>query len=210
MASHMFGFSRDSIPVLSVVDSPIEGKFVQALFDYMKNIGMRPSFHAHAHAKGVVVFDGNRGLSRWSVVCGYRHPGLGKKSVDFLVSLESGNDVSELAVELDGRMSHSTDEQKARDREKDRIMLSLGVPVVRFSGTEVNSDAGSCVCYVIDTIESISQREFVMRTSAFYAGAEYALMLAKRKNSDIDGVVREFGSRRLELFIDYTMSGKFA
>jgi very-short-patch-repair endonuclease len=58
--------------------------------------------------------------------------------VDFLLVLKDGEDFRAIAVECDGHDFHEkTREQVARDKKRDRALLSLGVPVFRFSGSEI-------------------------------------------------------------------------
>ena len=73
--------------------------------------------------------------------------------VDFLVdfwSEDSGRHL--IVVECDGHDFHDrTKEQAARDRARDRLMLSNGIKVVRFTGSEIWKDPFGCI-FEIDTI----------------------------------------------------------
>jgi very-short-patch-repair endonuclease len=72
------GFTNDSIPALSVVESPIEGR-------------------------------------------------------------------ASIGVELDGKAFHASDSQISADRKRDRLALLNGLPIIRYSGSEVFSSAASVV-----------------------------------------------------------------
>lgn len=61
--------------------------------------------------------------------------------VDFLYEREK----RKIAVEIDGHDSHKTREQRTHDARKDRFLKSIGVEVVRFTGTELNADAMKCI-----------------------------------------------------------------
>jgi very-short-patch-repair endonuclease len=50
-----------------------------------------------------------------------------------------------MAVEIDGHEWHErTKDQASRDRAKDRMFLSLGCPVIRFTGSDVYENAAGC------------------------------------------------------------------
>ena len=50
-----------------------------------------------------------------------------------------------IAIELDGHEAHKTREQRRRDARKDRWLQSRGVPVLRWTGSDVYRDAAECV-----------------------------------------------------------------
>lgn len=50
-----------------------------------------------------------------------------------------------ILIECDGKEFHSTDRQQANDRLKDNAALKAGVRLVRFSGSEINSDIDRCI-----------------------------------------------------------------
>lgn len=64
---------------------------------------------------------------------------IGGYRVDFLVRAKR------LVIELDGHDFHKTKEQRTHDAARQRKLQSLGYTVIRFTGTEVFKDAGSCV-----------------------------------------------------------------
>ena len=50
-----------------------------------------------------------------------------------------------LNIECDGKDSHSSPEQKAHDRKRNRVLRRSGWDVVRFSGKQINGNVYSCV-----------------------------------------------------------------
>lgn len=47
-------------------------------------------------------------------------------------------------IELDGHEYHKTKEQRTRDSKRDRVLMSLGWDVLRFTGSEIFTDVGKC------------------------------------------------------------------
>lgn len=72
-------------------------------------------------------------------IAGYR--------VDFLVK------DTNIVVECDGYEHHKTKEQLTNDCKRQRELTKLGYTIVRFSGTEINSDCKMCVRELIEIIE---------------------------------------------------------
>lgn len=58
----------------------------------------------------------------------------------------------ELVVECDGYEWHQSKEQFAKDRQRDRILVSAGYEVMRFTGKELLEDVAKCVIEVADHI----------------------------------------------------------
>jgi very-short-patch-repair endonuclease len=50
-----------------------------------------------------------------------------------------------ILIECDGKEFHSTEQQQANDRLKDRAALMAGIQLVRFSGSEINNDIDRCI-----------------------------------------------------------------
>lgn len=70
---------------------------------------------------------------------------------DFLVILNArGRGVNPLVViECDGHDYHErTKEQAARDRKRDRDIQRLGIPVLRFTGSEIVRDIDECIAQI--------------------------------------------------------------
>jgi very-short-patch-repair endonuclease len=53
-----------------------------------------------------------------------------------------------LAVECDGRAFHTSAEQVARDKKRDRYFASVGIGVMRFTGTEIRRDPRGCAAEI--------------------------------------------------------------
>ena len=63
---------------------------------------------------------------------------------DFAI-LAKGQPQPLILIECDGKEFHSTEQQQANDRLKDKAALMAGVQLVRFSGSEINNDVDRCV-----------------------------------------------------------------
>ena len=72
--------------------------------------------------------------------------------VDFLVKSKK------LAIELDGRGSHLTEEQRANDAKKQRYLERSGYRVIRFTGAEITKDADQCVREVISYLDGLEDQ----------------------------------------------------
>jgi hypothetical protein len=55
-------------------------------------------------------------------------------------------------IECDGKEFHSTKDQLANDREKDKLGAEMVVRMFRFSGSDIYRDAKGCVRKVLHTI----------------------------------------------------------
>lgn len=74
--------------------------------------------------------------------------------VDFVIHAWDGGEWKRLIVECDGHDFHErTQEQAARDRQRDREAQLAGVPVFRFTGTEINRDAWGCAAKIQEWAE---------------------------------------------------------
>lgn len=71
---------------------------------------------------------------------------IGRYRVDF-AHLPSGT-----VIELDGRATHSSADDIAYDRKRERELEQLGWHVIRFGGKEVMRDAHACVVEACDLI----------------------------------------------------------
>jgi very-short-patch-repair endonuclease len=80
----------------------------------------------------------------------------GRYRVDFGVYLRLGSlATAVLAVECDGHEFHSrTKEQAANDRSRDRSLLTNGIRVVRFTGSEIWRDPKACVEQAMAVIDA--------------------------------------------------------
>ena len=79
----------------------------------------------------------------------------GRRRVDFLIA----DCDARLIVECDGHDYHErTKEQASRDRSRDRELLRSGVPVVRFTGSELWADPRGCALESLDILGEIGSR----------------------------------------------------
>lgn len=93
-------------------------------------------------------YDVNTLLYCQMAVNGYR--------VDLLVATEAANHWLEIVVELDGHDFHErTKEQAQRDKARDRAFTTDGIPVLRFTGSEVWRDAAACARQVLDMVAGL-------------------------------------------------------
>lgn len=82
---------------------------------------------------------------------------MGFYRVDFII--ECGR--SMLIVECDGHEWHDrTKEQAKNDRNRDRFFLWMGVPVVRFTGSELFADPVYCAKEAISILKSMVERSW--------------------------------------------------
>lgn len=92
---------------------------------------------------GETVAPENVGVWQQALVGGYR--------VDFLITWRSAAGVQFVVVECDGHEFHErTKEQAARDRSRDRKIQAVGVPVLRFTGSEIWARANGCAKEVVE------------------------------------------------------------
>lgn len=72
--------------------------------------------------------------------------------VDFLVSMlgEDGS-MKQVVVECDGHDFHEkTKEQAKKDKQRDRALTRMGLPLLHFTGSEIWRDADKCAHEVMD------------------------------------------------------------
>lgn len=75
----------------------------------------------------------------WSLYGGVR---ILSYKVDFLLQMTDGH----MAIECDGHEFHDrTKQQAAYDRARDRELLALGIPTIRFTGSEIHYHLEKCV-----------------------------------------------------------------
>jgi hypothetical protein len=125
----------ETFSIAAVTESPIESifgaKFALALRPLCKDIGW--NFTVGTGDADIVL-----------------HPQyvLGRFRYDFAV-LANGRAKPVLLIECDGKEFHSTEGQRANDRLKDAAASNAGMRLIRFSGSEINSDIDSCVTYAL-------------------------------------------------------------
>lgn len=80
----------------------------------------------------------------------------------------------QVAVEIDGHEWHErTKEQAARDRKRDRDLLRRGIHTVRFTGSEVYSDADGCALEALRTVEALLRSRDAEGRWNFHAGRDW-------------------------------------
>ena len=80
---------------------------------------------------------------------------LGKYRVDFLVAYKLSDEfLRHVVVECDGHDYHDrTKAQAARDKKRDREISALGIPVFRFTGSELHKDPFACAEEIMDYLQ---------------------------------------------------------
>jgi len=68
-----------------------------------------------------------------------------------------------VAVEADGWAFHGGRESFERDRARDRSMLALGIPVMRFTAREIRTDLQSVVLQIASVVGRAPRRDFERR-----------------------------------------------
>jgi very-short-patch-repair endonuclease len=92
---------------------------------------------------------------------------IGAYPADFLLRVCHNGAHRLLAVECDGHDWHErTPYQAARDRSRDRFFLRESVPVIRFTGTEINRDVGRCVREILAQLNAFMREMEAVERSA--------------------------------------------
>lgn len=122
--------SAGSLPKLFEIESPIEAALGFALW----------------HLGGSVVLSTGSGfweyLEHDKLAIAVPQKKILNYRVDFLVETRCGK---KFVVECDGHEFHErTKLQAARDRKRDRAFAAAGIPVLRFTGSEIWADAIGC------------------------------------------------------------------
>lgn len=105
-----------------MTESPIELKLLQAIRGWLDHNDL----HGHYTARTQVR--------------------VGVYRADIML-VDSASD-DRLVVECDGREWHTSEKQVARDKQRDRYFAARRIPVMRFSGTEINRDARGCAAQI--------------------------------------------------------------
>lgn len=78
---------------------------------------------------------------------------IGSYRVDFLIVVNGQKGLKRLAIECDGHDFHEkTKQQAARDKRRDREILTNDVPIMRFTGSEIWNDPAACLEHVQEVI----------------------------------------------------------
>lgn len=133
------GSSRDCLPALSVVESPIEGRLVSTMFGQWEFCHYLELCRTDLTAKIAALFETKSGPL--AVFLQVEHVNLPRRRVDIIVEPMAG----QLIVEIDGLKHHSDQVSMIEDREKDRAALIAGFYTVRFTGKDVWDNPEKCV-----------------------------------------------------------------
>lgn len=104
--------------------------------------------------------------------------------VDILIMADANGGWGFVAIECDGHDWHDrTKQQAAYDRARDRELLRIGIPTLRFTGSEIYHDAFRCVneCWLMVPVVNRYENELI---AAWCCGVEYgkeAALKQKRK-----------------------------
>jgi len=131
-------------------DTPIERLLALALMIYDQY-----RYSAGTAAAGVVFMPDDNGLvERFPRAMRVeRQVDVGGWRVDFLIHVPNGLDGPDklFIVECDGHEFHErTKDQAARDRSRDRAATVNGIPILRFTGSELWRDPFGCARQVFD------------------------------------------------------------
>ncbi|MFS0560104.1 DUF559 domain-containing protein [Terribacillus sp. 179-K 1B1 HS] len=132
------------IDYMSKIDSPIEQllavelQLYQSLYsDWFKRYDEYANIDEIATQREVVVKDKH-----------YR--------VDFMVRCYAKDKLHFFAIECDGHEFHEkTKEQVRKDKQRERALLSKGIKVIRFSGSEIWNDAAGCAKEAYEIMEQV-------------------------------------------------------
>jgi len=106
----------------SETESPIELKLLQAIRGWLQHNDMMGDYTARTQVR------------------------VGVYRADIMLTNHATGD--KLVVECDGREWHSSETQVARDKQRDRYFAARRIPVMRFSGSEINRDARGCAAQI--------------------------------------------------------------
>lgn len=84
---------------------------------------------------------------------------IGKYRADFLITVKNGDTKEIVVVECDGHDFHDrTKEQAARDKKRDRDLVAMGAPVLRFTGSEIVKDPWGCCFQIMKIVNGIREK----------------------------------------------------
>jgi very-short-patch-repair endonuclease len=98
-------------------------------------------------------FNREKRVSNWDSTDVFIQAQVGAYRADFLFDDLFKGKRTLLIVELDGHEWHErTKQQAARDKKRDRALVSAGYRIMRFTGSEVYANPGECLQEVIDAL----------------------------------------------------------
>lgn len=139
---HLSFYKSELLSLMDKCESPIEQLFALSLKDGVEQL--RNSLYVFGADCDVNFYPQKQIVVRDK-----------KYRVDFVLSVTSSEQSKEYVVECDGHNFHEkTKEQAARDRERERRLMSLGYTVIRFTGSEIWKDPSKCVRQLMDIVNS--------------------------------------------------------
>lgn len=142
-------FRTHYLSQIQACESPIEIKFLQALYEIAPGHGKPIAFEPYY--LNTVELEGKAPPNPALYVMPQRKIKLSKEyRVDFfIVSLDHRRRCQKIVVECDGHDFHErTKEQAARDRSRDRDFTKAGYTVFRYTGSEIHKDPYKCALEV--------------------------------------------------------------
>jgi very-short-patch-repair endonuclease len=154
------GFSRTFDLLSNRCESPIERVFLAALIHHLPSGIGAVDFESVWYSSASFVLEGDSGWEPYGIHV-YAQAKVGQYRADFLLDIHMRHIARTLIViECDGHDFHErTKEQAARDKKRDRWMVANGLTVLRFTGSEIYSDASSCARQVKEFIEALHAQE---------------------------------------------------
>lgn len=167
----------------ALCESPIEELFLVAAWSRGCWAG-KLEWDADMSVVGLISAASGRSRTRYGHCRAFFKPQVqvGAYRVDFLFASNPFANFHPLliAVECDGHEFHEkTKEQARRDKARDRELLTIGVTVVRFTGSEIWADAGKCAEQVLDLLWNGYLRDAQRRVDASQAVLKQALSRAQ-------------------------------
>lgn len=170
------GIESNDITVVTVGPSGISALIEDRRVTGMQDTGSEYDYHG----------DGSRFLYL------YRDVYIDRYRVDMFAWLDATE--FGIAIECDGHEWHDrTKQQASADRARDRALLRLNVPTIRFTGSDIHHRADECAVEILDTIKVAAER-------TFSAGKEngYCCAIERFYGPDGDLVKRIEDERRYE------------
>lgn len=95
-------------------------------------------------------------LTSW--VAMYSNVQVNRFRADLILECDANSGDGWLAIECDGFEFHDrTVAQASRDRHRDRSLMALGIPTIRFTGSEIHHDSDSCAVEVWSLVSRIQE-----------------------------------------------------
>jgi very-short-patch-repair endonuclease len=140
---------------LHLCKSPIETKFGAALYvigHLQYSMLWMPG--ARSEVLASIAKESNQ-------LCGSVQAKVGTRIADFMLAMAglSGR-VTTVIIECDGRDYHDRDlKQICADKKRDRELVAIGHPTIRFAGSDIWRDPVKCATEAIQTLLTLHERE---------------------------------------------------